>query len=100
MQQRRDEGFFIIYTEICSPLVSACSNGELRASLPPKGDWVATVEGHTYEAMYSEKNYADFCQHFSWGVTWFNQATWSGRHFISWKAARLKHEKISNINSD
>ena len=57
MQQRRDEGFFIIYTEICSPSVGACSNGELRASLPPKGDWVATVEGHTYEAvyMYSEK---------------------------------------------
>ena len=45
---------------------------------------MATVENHAYEAvyMYSEKNYADICQHFSWGspvevslinwVTWFN----------------------------
>ena len=41
-----------------------------RMLSPPKGDWVAVVESHAYEAVYthSEKNYADFCQHFSWGV--------------------------------
>ena len=65
---------------------------KFTALSPPKGDWVATVEGHAYEGVYtySEKNYADFCTHFSWGLIWFNQAIWSGRHFISWKAARPK----------
>ena len=53
---------------------------------------MATVESHTYEAVYtySKKNYADFCQRFSWWVTWFNQAIWSGRHCIFWKAAKPK----------
>ena len=43
--------------------------GVLLLLSPPKEDWVATVEGHPYEVVYtySEKNYADFCQHFFWG---------------------------------